>query len=362
MVDFLGFSVMPDVEELLDIIWRKKLPKRIHHIELFHDPEVVQHIADRFGLVEKLGKNDPAYKLKLNILVHQFIGSDVFHIPFTDEDFFKLRLNLAEDTAIMETSRGKRNWMEEHSGPIKSWEDFENYPWPEVNKIDFSSLEWMEKNLPENMGCYDLTGSILERLTWLMGYEALCMKIYDDPALVDVVCEKVGSFYEKYTESLCSFKCVPIIWGSDDMGFRTSTMVSPDFLRKKIFPWHRRCARIAHNSNKPYLLHSCGKLDEIMDDLIDDVKIDAKHSFEDAIQTVTEAFYLYSDRIAILGGIDVDFLCRSDEKSIRLGVQETLKICMEKPMYCLGTGNSVANYIPLDNYLAMIDEGRKFML
>ena len=25
--------------------------------------------------------------------------------------------------------------------------------------------------------------------------------------------------------------------------------------------------------------------------------------------------------------------------------------------YCLGTGNSVTNYIPLDNYLAMLDEG-----
>ena len=28
--------------------------------------------------------------------------------------------------------------------------------------------------------------------------------------------------------------------------------------------------------------------------------------------------------------------------------------------YCLGTGNSVANYIPLDNYLAMLDEGRRY--
>ena len=25
--------------------------------------------------------------------------------------------------------------------------------------------------------------------------------------------------------------------------------------------------------------------------------------------------------------------------------------------YCLGTGNSVTNYIPLDHYLAMVDEG-----
>jgi uroporphyrinogen decarboxylase len=28
--------------------------------------------------------------------------------------------------------------------------------------------------------------------------------------------------------------------------------------------------------------------------------------------------------------------------------------------YCLGTGNSVANYIPVQNYLAMLDEGRRW--
>jgi uroporphyrinogen decarboxylase len=35
---------------------------------------------------------------------------------------------------------------------------------------------------------------------------------------------------------------------------------------------------------------------------------------------------------------------------------------IDKSGYCLGTGNSVANYIPLDNYLVMLDEGRKFIL
>ena len=147
------------------------------------------------------------------------------------------------------------------------------------------------------------------------------------------------------------------------MRFRTSTLVSPEFLRKNIFPWHKKCADIAHKSKKPYLLHSCGKLDEIMEDLIFDVKIDAKHSFEDAIMEVVEVFNLYSDEITILGGIDVDFLCRSDEYSVRKRVRKTLEICMQKKGgYYLGTGNSVANYIPLDNYLAMLDEGRKFTI
>ena len=37
-----------------------------------------------------------------------------------------------------------------------------------------------------------------------------------------------------------------------------------------------------------------------------------------------------------------------------------LDVMMPGGGYCLGTGNSVANYIPLDNYLAMVDEGRLY--
>jgi len=41
-------------------------------------------------------------------------------------------------------------------------------------------------------------------------------------------------------------------------------------------------------------------------------------------------------------------------------VRRTLAVCQPGGGYCLGTGNSVANYIPLDNYLAMLDEGRRW--
>ena len=94
-------------------------------------------------------------------------------------------------------------------------------------------------------------------------------------------------------------------------------------------------------------------------DLIDDVGIDAKHSYEDTILPVTEAKKKYGDRMAVLGGIDMDFLCRSDEQAIRRRVKETLEVCMAGGGYCLGSGNTIANYIPLENYLVMLDEGRR---
>jgi uroporphyrinogen decarboxylase len=153
---------------------------------------------------------------------------------------------------------------------------------------------------------------------------------------------------------------VKVVWGSDDMGFKTGTLISPKDLREFVLPGHKLMAEMSHAAGRPYLLHACGNLTTIMPDLIEDVQIDARHSFEDTIETVVQAKERYGDRIALLGGIDVDFLCRADQTAIRRRVRETLDRCLPGGGYCLGSGNSVANYIPLDNYLAMVDEGRRY--
>ena len=64
--------------------------------------------------------------------------------------------------------------------------------------------------------------------------------------------------------------------------------------------------------------------------------------------------------MSLLGGIDVDFLCRAGEGAIRRRVRATIEACQPGGGFCLGSGNTVANYIPLDNYLTMLDEGRRF--
>ncbi len=56
----------------------------------------------------------------------------------------------------------------------------------------------------------------------------------------------------------------------------------------------------------------------------------------------------------------MDFLCRASEPAIRQRVRATRDACQPGGGYCLGTGNSVANYIPVAHYLAMLDEGRKY--
>jgi uroporphyrinogen decarboxylase len=199
-----------------------------------------------------------------------------------------------------------------------------------------------------------------EYLTWLMGYETLCYSLYDQRDLVAAISARLVEMYRGFIERLLEFDRVKLIWGSDDMGFRSGTLISPDDLREFALPGHRLMAQMSHAAGRPYLLHSCGNLEAITEDLIEDVDIDAKHSFEDTIESVVSAKEQYGDRIAVLGGIDMDFLCWASEEQVRQRVRDTLVGCMPGGGYCLGTGNSVANYLPLDNYLAMLDEGRKY--
>ena len=94
-----------------------------------------------------------------------------------------------------------------------------------------------------------------------------------------------------------------------------------------------------------------------MDGIIDYVKVDAKHSFEDTYLPVTEAKKLYGDRITLIGGIDMDVLARRNPKEVREYVSQVLKVCKPNGGYCLGSGNTVANYASLENYLTMLDVG-----
>ncbi|MDH7568701.1 MAG: uroporphyrinogen decarboxylase family protein [Armatimonadota bacterium] len=359
-MELLTVPVKPDWESLLRCIRREGTPPRVHFIELFLDPEVQEAVSRRFGLTAEISPADPFFAYRKQIAIQRFLGYDYVRCGL-EGMVWPLRRAATIDTAALARAGG-RSYVDEHTGPITSWQEFEAYPWPDPQRASTRALEWYSANLPDDM-CLIGSGGFAhfaEHLTWLMGYETLCYALHDQRDLVQAIADRLVSIYRVVLEILLQFDRVKIIWGSDDMGYRGGTLISPADLRAFVLPGHRLMAAMSHAAGRPYLLHSCGKLDAIMPDLLDDVRIDARHSFEDTIETVVEAKARYGDRIALLGGIDVDFLCRSNQSAIRRRVRATLEACHPGGGYCLGTGNSVANYIPLESYLVMLDEGRRF--
>ena len=94
-----------------------------------------------------------------------------------------------------------------------------------------------------------------------------------------------------------------------------------------------------------------------MEDLIDDVGIDGKHSYEDAIIPVQDFQARYGDQIAVLGGMDLNILAGTpDVDAVRRHTRFLIETCGSRGRYAVGSGNSIPSYVPLDNYLAMVDE------
>jgi uroporphyrinogen decarboxylase len=145
----------------------------------------------------------------------------------------------------------------------------------------------------------------------------------------------------------------------DDLGYKTATFLNPDHLRQYVFPIYKTIAQHAHNQDKPFILHSCGNLSAIYDDLIDGCKIDAKHSFEDVIMPVQDFKQKYGHRVTPLGGLDVDMICRGTPDELRRYARQKIEQCFEDGFWALGTGNSLTDYMPVENYLIVLEEGMK---
>ncbi len=249
-----------------------------------------------------------------------------------------------------------RGWANEHEGLIRTWEDFERYPWPRIEDFDFFPYEYLNSHLPEGMGLIvSHAAGMLEHLNYLMSYEGLCLALHDAPDLVGAISERVGGLMAQFYTHLLQLDRVIAIFPGDDMGFRSATLIAPAHLRKYTLPWHKKFAEMTHAKGLPYFMHSCGNLERIMEDLICNVKIDGTHSYEDAIIPVEQFQARYGDRIAVLGGMDVHRLTTGTTEDVRRHTRHLIETCGGRGRYAIGSGNSIPSYIPVENYLAMLD-------
>ena len=217
----------------------------------------------------------------------------------------------------------------------------------------------MAKRVPNGMKVMVIPGGVFEWTTWLRGLVPFCYTLTDQPDLVDAVIEKVAGCIYAVVEDLVDEEAIGGIFMGDDLGYASGTIISPEVLRARFLPRTKRIVSLVKQADKVFVFHSCGDMYAVMDDLYE-MGIDAKHSFEDKILPVEEVYQRWASRVAIIGGVDMHLLASGTEDQVRQRTRQILDICGPGGRYVLGTGNSVANYVPLRNYLAMVDEGHRW--
>ncbi len=274
-------------------------------------------------------------------------------------DFDPARRGPAGNVTVSLDGAVSRRWASEGKGAITSPDDFEHYLFPSRNDFDYSRFEAIRRLLPEGMGVIGQYGDIFT-MTWeMMGFETFSLAIFEQPDLVEQINTTVGNLVLSMFEYFSDSDAVDVLWYSDDIAYNQGPMVSPSVLRKYFFPWLRKIGYLAKSHEKPLIYHTDGAILALLPEIID-CGVDAIHPIDPKAMSLEEVKIGFGDRLCLIGNVDVDLLARGTPEQVRTIVRRSIEVAGKGGGYIVGSGNSIPEYVTIENYLAMIHAAREF--
>jgi uroporphyrinogen decarboxylase len=274
-------------------------------------------------------------------------------------DFNPAKTGASEHLTFSQDGTVVRKWASESHGIITSEAEFERYVFPREEDFDYSRFERVRTLLPDGMGVIGQYGDIFT-MTWeMMGFEAFSMAMYENPDLVRALNIRLGDLVVSMFRYFASSDAVDVLWYSDDIAYASGLMISPKALREYVFPWLKKIGDLARASRKPLIYHTDGVLYDVFEDIIA-CGVDAIHPIEPKAMDIGEVKRRYGDRLCLIGNVDVDMLSRGTPEQIRTQVRRNIELAGYDGGYCAGSGNSIPEYVKVENYRAMLAAVREF--
>ncbi len=247
----------------------------------------------------------------------------------------------------------ERDWAPEGVGPIAGRADFDSFPWPDADDFDYSRFEALERALPPGARTVAVLGKVFTSAWWLLGFESFCLALVEDPGLIERVFERVGECQLRTLERMLEYPSVGAVWHADDLAYSEALMVAPDVLRRYVFPWYRRMGELCASRDVPMVFHSDGKLDAVLDDVVE-CGFSALNPLEPKAMDIVEVKRRYGDRLCLIGNVDLGYtLTRGTPEEVRAEVRERIRVLAPGGGYCVSSSNSVPEYVPFANFEAM---------
>ncbi|QEN08367.1 hypothetical protein EXM22_10345 [Oceanispirochaeta crateris] len=266
---------------------------------------------------------------------------------------------------LTELVQGGKGLTGQAGSIINNMNDFREYPWDQIVDDYFKHFDIYFKairaTLPEGMKIVGGVGNgIFESIQDFVPFTNLAYLEIDDPELFATLWMKVGeTLYTIWDRFLSSYSDILAIGRfGDDLGFKSAPLLNPQTIKEHILPQYKNIVSLVQSRGIPFLLHSCGCIFDVMDDIIQITGIDAKHSNEDAIAPFSRWVDEYGDKIGNFGGFDMDVICRESPENIRKYVHDIVVPLLGKKGLAFGSGNQIANYVPPENFQAMVEEVR----
>lgn len=201
-------------------------------------------------------------------------------------------------------------------------------------------------------------GTLLFERAWsLCGLETFLVYLLTDPDFVRELLALIAERNERLVSIACEYPVDGFYFG-DDYGQQGGPIIGPDMWRELFEPHLRKLFSTAHAADAVTALHSCGRIDDLLDDLVD-AGLDVYQTVQPEVYDLRELKTRFGDRLAFWGGLSTqrDLPFRPPQE-IRRIVRGTIVTLARGGGYIAGPTHRVTPDVPDETIIALVDELR----
>lgn len=251
-------------------------------------------------------------------------------------------------------------WLDHMIKGRKEWDTYKGRLVPCEVRFDRKMQQDFEKHREQGKFIVFSSTEAYECAWPVLGQVGIFTAMMDDPEFVAEVFRTYTDFVIGMAELMLA-KGIEFdgawLWG--DLGYRNSTLFSPQLYRDLLWPEHKRMNDFFKSKGKPVILHSCGKIEPLIPMFIE-AGFDAIQPLEAKVgQDVRGLKGRFGNGITFFGNIDVRKLSGTKE-DIEEEIASKLSVAKEGGGYIFHSDHSVPPTVSFDNYRFACEMVRKY--
>ena len=210
--------------------------------------------------------------------------------------------------------------------------------------------------LSERSDCfrvYAIRFSLYERAWTLRGMERLMMDFFEHPDFVRQLLGRISEWNVAHVREALKYD-IDCVYFGDDWGQQRGLQMGPRIWHEFIKPALEPMYRTVREAGRYVMIHSCGDVDELFDDLVD-MGLNCFNPFQPEVMDVDALIQRYRGRLTFFGGL-------STQRTLPYGTPDDVRLATEHLLqagsdggYILAPAHAVPKDAPLENMLAFIE-------